>query len=462
MNDDSPFARLAGAVAGPVFRPGDPGYDAECYTFNPMAPLRPAVAVGATSPADVQAVVRFAKANGLAVAVRGGGHMQASPAEDAVLVTLDRMSDVTVDDDRRTARVTGAARWGEVIGVAAKSGLAPMSGSSLTVSAIGFVLGGGQGPVLSRPYGYASDHVTSFDIVTADGTLRTVSDHAEPELFAALRGGKGNFGVVTAMEIGLWPVTSVVAGGIVFPGSATAEVLRRWRDWAATLPEQATTSIAIQRLPPIEALPEPLRGAHVLNVRYACLGPAETGLELLTPMREVATALIDTVAEVPYPEAADLHHDPVDPVSYQDRSLGLAGLPDEALAKLVELIGPDSDGRLDSVEIRALGGAMDRLPATLDSVPTRGLPFQLAAFGVGGPDTAGPLREALEHLIREMRPWADPRHRRMVNFLSPDEATEPRSLREVYGPEIYDRLLAVKRTYDPDTMFRINHTVRPL
>lgn len=452
------FRKLADEVDGPVFLPGDRGYNAERATRNPLKPLRPAVVVGAAGVADVRAAVRFAGANDLAVAILGGGHMQPYVAEGAVLVTLERMSAVRVDPARRSARITGAVRWGAVIDAAARFGLAPMSGSSTTVAAIGYLLGGGQGPILSRLYGYASDHVTSFEIVTADGELRTVSAGREPGLFAALRGGKGNFGVVTAAEIDLFPVASVFAGGIYLPGRATAEVLPAWRDWAATLPEQATTSVAIQRLPPVDDLPAPLRGQHVLHLRYAFAGPADHGRELLEPVRHIAPALLDTVTEAAFPIAAVLHNDPVVPIPYQDRSLGLAALPDEALTTLAELAGPE----LASVELRALGGAMDRAPATPDSVPSRGLPYQLFAFAVGGLADAQRLREPLERLFDGMRPWADPRRRRMVNFLSPDEALDPRSLREVYGPEIYDRLLKVKNEYDPREMFRMNHTVRPL
>ncbi|XVV16055.1 FAD-binding oxidoreductase [Actinoplanes sp. CA-131856] len=459
MTGETEFQQLADVVDGPVLRPGDHGYEAECRTQNILTPLRPAVAVGAADVNDVRAAVRFASANKLPVAIRGGGHMQPDTAEGAVLITLDRMAGVTVDAGRRTARVTGAALWRDVLDAAAKEGLAAMAGSSITVSAIGYVLGGGQGPILARSKGYASDHVTSFDIVTADGELRTVSASNEPDLFAALRGGKGNFGVVTAMEIELFPVTTVYAGSIYFPGSATADVLRTWRDWAATLPEEATTSVAVQWLPPVEELPPPLRGAHVLSVRFAYLGAAEKGAELLAPMRAAATALIDAVAEAPYVVAATLHNDPVDPMPYQDRSLGLGGLPDAALNKLVELTGPGTPIALTSVELRALGGAMDRPPATPDSVPSRGLAFQLFAFAVGA-DDLDEGRRRLERLFTAMLPWADPKHRRMLNFLSPEEATDPESLAQVYGRETYDRLRAAKRRYDPDVMFRMNHTIR--
>ncbi|MEV4349326.1 FAD-binding oxidoreductase [Actinoplanes sp. NPDC049596] len=460
MTDE--IVKLRTEVDGLVLEPGDPGYEAECYTYNLLTPLRPAVVVGAASPADVQAAVRFAGARRMAVAVRGGGHMQPYAAEDALLVTLDRFSAVTIDVKRATAKVLGSARWAEVIDAAAVHGLAPMSGSSGTVGAIGYVLGGGQGPILSRLYGYASDRVRSFDVVTADGVVRTVSTDAEPELFAALRGGRGNLGVVTAMEIDLFPVRSVLAGGLYFPGSRAAEVLKKWRPWAALLPARATTSVAIQNLPPIDSLPEVLRGAHVVHLRFACLGPFETGQALFEPMRQLGPVLLDTVNEKPYREAAMLHNDPIDVIPYQDRSLGLATLPDEALARLAELTNPATGrARLASVEVRALGGALDRPPAGPDSVPSRGLAFQLFAFGVGDGDQIPALRVELERLIDGMRPWADPRHRRMLNFLSPEEALEPHSLRQVYGKAIYDRLLAVKQRYDPDTMFRMNHTVRP-
>lgn len=460
MTDKPDFTKLAGELDGPLFLPGDAGYAAESFTFHLTHPLTPLAAAGAASVADVQVAVRFAAENQLPIAVRGGGHLQTHRASDALLVTLDRMSNVTVDAERQTARVTGGARWQAVIDAAATAGLAPLSGSSVTVGAIGYVLGGGQGPILSRLHRYASDHARSFDIVTADGEARTVDAEHEPDLFAALRGGKGNFGIVTAMEIALFPVTTVFGGGLYFSGQHIREVLHTWRDWAATLPDEATTSFAVQWLPPFEELPPPLRGADVVHIRFAYDGPAETGAALLAPMRAVAPAIIDTAGEVPFPVAATLHNDPTDPAPAIHRCVGLGSLPDEALAKLIELTGPESPLRLLSVEVRALGGALDVAPATPDSVPTRGLPFHLMGLQIALPPDVDSQAANLEFLIGSMKPWAD--KRRMVNFIGPDEVLEASELRELYGPELYDRLLAVKTEYDPASMFRMNHTIRAL
>ncbi|MEV6635701.1 FAD-binding protein [Actinoplanes sp. NPDC051470] len=448
---------LRSQLTGPVFVPGDPGYDEERATFNLNTPLTPAVVAAAASPGDVQLAVRFAAANGLAVAVRGGGHLQPRAGEGQLLLTLDRMTSVHVDAERAVARVTGSPRWQEVLAAAGPHGLAPMNGSSPTVGVVGYLLGGGVSPVLSRPHGYASDQITSIDVVTADGRLRTATPTDETDLFFALRGSRGNLGVVTAVEFRLLPVRTVYAGGLWFAGERVAEVLPAWRDFAATLPDAATTSVAVQRLPDLPDLPEPLRGAFVVHVRYSYVGPAGEGERLLAPMRALGATVLDTVAEVPYTGSAMIHHDPPLPLPYFDRSLGLRELPDAALAVLTGIAGPRSDCPLTSIEIRALGGALDRAPETPDAVPSRGLAFQLFALGIAGPAAAAPMHGHLAGVITGMTPWAHPR--RMVNFVSPEEALTPGELRDVYGPELYDRIVAVKEKHDPDNLFRINHNI---
>jgi hypothetical protein len=452
-------AELAAQVAGPVLVPGDDGYAAECAVYNLNLALEPALIVGVTSEADVQAAVRFAAGRELPLSVNNTGHHVARAAHGAVLVSTRRMNGVTIETDRRTARIEAGVRWGQVIGEASEFGLAPMNGSTPTVGSIGYSLGGGQSVAWSRSKGYAADHIISLNVVTADGALREVTGDSEPELFWALRGGMGNFGVVTAMVCELFPQTRIYGGGVWFAIEHVPEVMPAWRAWVETLPEEATTSVAVQRLPPLPELPPPLQGAAVLHMRFTHLGSAAEGEQLFAPMRALATPVLDTVAEMPYTSIGIVHMDPPEPIPYWDRTMMFADFPEEAVDKLVALTGPRSECPLISVEIRQLGGAMDSEPAVPNAVPTRGLPFVMFAFGVGGPDEEALMRGYLAKLIEGLEPWAA--GRMMVNFMSADEATTPETMRAAYGAERYDRLVSVKKSYDPLNLFRINHNIVP-
>ncbi len=464
MTFDDAFARvspteaeeLTSRVSGPVLLPGDEGYEAECRIYNLNVPVEPALVVGAAGAADIQAAVGFAARQGRPVAVKTTGHQQVSPARGGILISTRRMKGIVIDAAGRRARVGAGAIWQEVIDEAAAVGLAPVSGSAPLVGVAGYTLGGGLSPVFGRSRGYAADHVRSLDVVTADGELRHVTADSDPELFWSLLGGKGNFGVVTALEFDLFPLTHFYGGGIYFPGEHLADVLRAWRTWQSEMPEEMSSSLAVQRLP---ELPEPLRGAFVVHVRIAHLGPAAEGERLIASLRAAAPALIDTVGEMPYTAMGAIHMDPPKPMPYFDRTTMLRAFPAEAADKLIELLGPDSDSPLVSVEIRTLGGALDREPAVPNAVSSRGLPFVLFGFGVGGPDQARFLSGGLDEVMNAMEPWAD--GRRMVNFLSVEEATDPERLSEVYGAERYLRLAATKKAYDPTNMFRVNHNILP-
>ncbi|MGW0080712.1 FAD-binding oxidoreductase [Streptomyces sp. NPDC003393] len=467
MTFDEPFApvrpaaaaELASLVSGPVLLPGDDGYDAECQLFNLNVSLEPALVVGATSAADIQAAVRFAARQGRPVTVKTTGHQQVGSARGGVLISTRRMKGIAVDADRRCARVETGVIWQEVIDQAARVGLAPMSGSAPLVGVVGYILGGGLSPVLGRSHGYAADHVRSLEVVIADGELRHVTADSDQELFWALRGGKGNFGVVTAVELDLFPLTHFYGGGIYFPGERLADVLHTWRTWQSGMPDGVSSSVAVQRLPPLPELPESLRGAFVVHVRFAHLGPVAEGERLIAPLRAAAPALIDTVGEMPYTALGSLHMDPPTPMPYVDRTTMLREFPAEAADRLVELLGPGSGSPLTSVEIRALGGALDREPAVPNAVSTRGLPFVLFGLGVGAPDRAEFLRGELDEMMHAIEPWAA--GRKMVNFLSVEEATTPEELSDVYGAERYRRLTAAKKAYDPANIFRVNHNILP-
>jgi FAD/FMN-containing dehydrogenase len=449
-------ATLVLAVAGSVLLPGDAGYDDERAVFNLNHELVPAVIVVAQSAADVQAAVAFAAGQHRPVLVKTTGHQIVGTARGAVLITTHRMNGVVIDAVGRTARVGAGALWAEVVQKAAKAGLAPLNGSNPTVGVSGYTLGGGLSPTLGRSHGYAADHVRSLDVVTADGELRHVDALSEPELFWALRGGKGNFAVVTALEFDLFPVPRLYGGGIYFPGERMADVLRAWTAWHATTPETMTSSFAAMRLPALPAVPEPLRGVFAVSLRIAYTGTAEDGERMVAPLRAVAPPILDTVADMPYTQCASIHNEPTDPLPYYERSIMLREFPAQAQDKLVELVGPDSDTTMWIAELRALGGAWDREPAVPNAVATRGLPYVLLGVEVAPLAEEQRLKASIAALLDGMAPWqAD---RRLVNNLAPEEASDAIA---IYGPERYARLAAVKKTYDPTNIFRLNHNVVP-
>ncbi|MGW0513546.1 FAD-binding oxidoreductase [Streptomyces olivaceoviridis] len=453
-------AGLRAAVVGPVLEPADAAYASECATYNLAQPTTPALAVGATSAEDVAQAVNFATRHGLAVAVKNAGHQMApSIAGNSLLLTTTRLTGVEVDASARTLRVGAGVRWQEALVAAGKAGLAPLAGSTPGVGVVGYTLGGGLSPLLGRAHGYAADQVRRIEVVTADGVIRSVTPDAEPELFWALLGGKGNFGVVTRIEFSAVEVTGFYGGGLWFPGEDMTEVLDVWRTWAPTLPEAASTSFAVQRLPQDDALPGPLRGAFVLHVRFSHLGDAAEAEELLAPLRAAGTPVLDSIAPRPVPDIGAIHVDPVDPLPYVETGFGLREFSAETLAALVEAVGPDSGCPLATVEVRALGGALDREPGTPNAVPSRGLPYVTFAFGVAAPPDLPFMDEHLARYAAALSPWADPRN--VVNFVAPDEAVSEADVRRLYGAERYHRLAAVKRRWDPDNVFRRNHNIRP-
>lgn len=450
---------LRHSVGGVVLEPGSEGYEAECATYNLTCGLRPAVVVGASSEPDVRTAVRFAARHGLPVAVKSAAHQMVSSAEGGLLITTGRMRRISVDAKEHTVRVEAGVRWSDVLPRTAEFGLAPIVGSAPDVGVVGYTLGGGQSPLLGRTLGYAADHVRWLNVVTADGELRRVTPQSEPDLFWALLGGKGNFGVVTEIEFEVFPVTRFYGGGIYFPGEHLAQVLEAWRAWLPTVGEEMTSSIGIQRLPDIPVLPEPLRGGFVIHLRIGYLGSAADGAELIAPLRAAAPVLIDLVGEKPFTAIGEVHLDPVDPMPYFDRSVCLSEFSEKTAQAFVELTGPQSGCTLANVEIRVLGGAFDREPVVPNAVSSRGLPYAVFAFAVGAPDQEETLRADLARVVDGLTPWAAERN--MVNFLSPDEATDVEGMRAVYGAERFDRLAAVKKRYDPANVFRFNHNITP-
>lgn len=451
MSLKTAVAELADRVAGPVLTPGDPGFAEEIAAWNLATVHRPGVVVGAASAADVAEAVRWAVRDHRKVAVQATGHGQTATAEDDdVLITTRRLDELTVDPVARTARIGAGVKWLRVIEAAAPYGLAPLNGSSSDVGAVGYVLGGGMGP-MARRYGFAADHVRALEIVTADGRVRRVDAEHDAELFWALRGaGKNRFGIVTAIEIDLVPISHLYAGGVFFPAQAAADVLHAFREWAPTLPEEATASVAILRLPPLPELPEPLRGQTVAHLRFAYAGDEREGARLLAPMRAVAPALIDAVRWMPYTEVDSIHMDPVDPLPGYEAGVVLKDLPAEAVDAILATAGPEVDVPLAIVELRLLGGALARPAAVPNAVTGRVGGYSLFAIGMLPPELVEIVPAVTASLIDAVEPYRSPAM--LVNFQC--AAARPGEF-SAWPAEERERLLRLKKEIDPNGVFNV-------
>ncbi|WP_405984788.1 FAD-binding oxidoreductase [Streptomyces sp. NBC_00872] len=446
---------LASQLTGSLFTPGDPGYTAEAVAFNLRSQHRPLLIVAAADHADVRAAVRFAAAHGLPVGVMATGHQPFPLADRFVLITTRGMGAVEIDAARRTARVEAGAVWGDVVEAARTAGLAPLNGSSPGVGVVGYVLGGGLSPVLGRKYGWAADHVSAIDVVTADGQLRHLTEDSEPELFRSMRGGRSNFGVVTSMEIGLFPVTSFYGGGIFYTAEHTAAVLHAYRDVVGRAPDELTCSVALLNFPPVPEVPEMLRGRFTVHVRIAFLGEAEEAEKLIAPFRTVAPALIDTTGEQPYSAFAAVHQDPTDPAPYEEQGTLLATLPGAAVDTVVARTGPHSGSPVTVLEIRHLGGALGESHVGASVVAAREARFTVWGATVGPPEVTGAGTEVMEALMAELRPWAT--GRTYQNFASRETTAD-----DIFAPEELERLRRIKKLYDPANLFRVNnHNIAP-
>src|SRR4051794_9228781 len=331
---------------GAVALPGDDGYDAARSGFNLTLDPRPAAVVYPADAAEVAEVVRFARTAGLRVAGQTTGH-NAGPLGDlsrTILVKTSGMGGVAIDAAKRIARVGAGVVWEDVVDAAAPHGLYALHGSSPTVGVTGYSLGGGMG-WLARSHGLQTNSLTAVELVTAEGELvRTDAGH-DPELFWAVRGGGGNFGIVTALEFRLYEITEVYAGFMVWDWSEAARVLPVYAKWAVTAPDHVTTSFRIMQLPPLPEIPEPIRGRSIVIIDGAVQGDPAA----IEPLRALAPE-IDTFAPMPAPALVRLHQDPEEPMPYKADTALVESFPEEAVEALLQMAGPKSGSPLTIVE----------------------------------------------------------------------------------------------------------------
>ncbi len=432
--------------------PDDPGYDAARATFNVMVDQRPAGVAFPATDQDVVAAVRYARERDLRVVPQTTTH-NAGPLgdlADALLVKTSAMKGVEIDARARTARVRAGAIWEDVIASAAEHGLAALHGSSPDVGVVGYSLGGGMG-WYARKHGLQTNHVTAIELVTAEGEMVRANADREPELFWALRGGGGNFGVVTAIEFRLFPITEVYAGALFFEWERAGQVLRTWNELLPDLPDEITSVGRLLQVPPMPEIPEVIRGKSFAVVEAAYLGDRLAGESLLAPLRELGPAM-DTFAMVPATDLAELHMDPRDPMPAVTSHELVGALPTEAIDALVAAVGPGSGSPLVSVELRHLGGALGRSAGDHGARDT--LAGELCMFAVGVPideAAAASIGSYIARLIDVLQPHVAGSY---LNFVE-----TPFDAERAFTPEAWRRLLAVKADVDPEDVFRANHPI---
>lgn len=447
---------LKDAVQGTVLAPGDPGFDDERAAWNRLVEHHPAVVVVPTGAGDIATAVRFAAAEGLPVAVQATGHGAVVPADGAVLISTRHLDSIEIDPNTATARIAAGATWRPVIEKAAPYGLAPLVGSSSTVGAVGYLTGGGL-PVLGRQFGFSADDVRGFEIVTADGSIRQVSAQDEPDLFWAVRGGKGNFGVVTSVEFGLLPLSRLYGGRLTFPQAKARDVFAAWVEWTAKQPDEMASSVAFLRIPDLPMVPEPVRGQRSFSLRIAYTGEAAEGERMIQVFRDFGPEL-DTVTEMPYRNLGEIHGDPDQPTPVLDNGALLRPLDGAAVDRIVSLVGPDADVPQGLVEIRHLGGALSRTPQPPNAVGNRSGAFGLLAAFVVLPGELARVGQALQAVMVGIQPWDS--GTKLTGYLGGTNIL-PDQVRAAYRDEDWARLTAIKAAYDPANTFRLTHNIPP-
>jgi FAD/FMN-containing dehydrogenase len=453
MTDTTSFvAELSSRVRGRVLTADADGYDVERTGFQRWEAHRPAVVVAATSTDDVREAVGFAVARRMPWTVQATGHGHTTPIE-GMLITTRRMNGVRVDPVRRVAWVEAGATWREVIDAAAPHGLAPLSGSFPDLGAVAYTVTGGVG-LLARRHGFTSDHVHRFDVVTPDGRLRHVSEHSEPELFWALRGGGGRVGVVTGMEIELVCVTRLFGGSLLFDVAQVSDVLEVWGSWTGEVDDDLTSAATVLTYPDVAGVPEPLRGRSVAHLRVAYCGSADEGRAVTRPLREIGPVLADTLGELPYPESGSIFDEPEEPHPYRGDNLVVRELPPEALPGLTAAAGPDAPV-FTVVGVRHLGGALARSPRVPSAVGHRSGSYLVSVLS---PVSETDERVARRHHDATLAPFIEVALGRRLGF-----AFRPLSDEELAGafdPGDDARLRRIARELDPHGLLRIGHGSR--
>jgi FAD/FMN-containing dehydrogenase len=459
--DDAAIESFGAQINGEVVAPEHAAYDEARKVWNGMIDRHPALIVRCKSTEDVAAAVNFARDNGLMVSVRGGAHSTPgySTCDGGIVIDLQPMNGVQVDADTRTARVQGGAKWADLDAATQEHGLAVTGGRVSDTGVGGLALGSGSG-WLERPYGVTCESLLSAEVVTADGNVATASEDENSDLLWGLKGGGGNFGVVTEFEFRVHPVGPIVMGGMLaFPRPQAREIVRAYRDFMAQASDQVCGGLAMITAPPEEFVPEEARGKPAVGIVYCYVGPPEEGAEALRPLREsLPDPVLDMVQPIPY-AALQQMLDAGNPHGIREyfKVDYLRELPDEAIDVIVEQAEslPAPFGQLI---LAPMGGAVGKTDSSTRALTIPDAPWAYFCLAMWMDPSEDDRNTAWARGFADaMEPYGF--GKTLPNFIEPDEGNS--RLRASYGEDTYARLVELKQKWDPDNVFRLNQNIAP-
>jgi len=453
MVDQSAVEKFKASLRGVLLRPGEAGYDEARKVWNGMIDKRPALIARCAGVADVIHCVNFARANNLLLAVRGGGHNIAGNAvcDGGLVIDLSRMKSVRVDPARRTARAEPGLTWGEFDRETQAFGLATTGGQISTTGIAGLTLGGGWGH-LARKYGLTSDNLLSVDLVTADGQALTASVAENADLFWGVRGGGGNFGVVTSFDYQLHSVGPVLGGIVAYPFQKAKEVLKLFRELTIAAPDELASGVVLISLPD---------GTPVAGIVLCYNGPLAEGERVLKPLRTFDHPLVDQIGPIPYTAAQQLI-DTFYPFGLQNywKSSFLKEISDEAIDTMVAYCAKRPSPMCHGLIEHQLGGAVRRTDRETTAFNHRDVEYSFMSLGVcADPTEAEKCGQWAREFWDAMQP--DSTGGVYVNYLGREADEGPERIKAAYGPEKHARLVALKNKYDPANLFRLNQNIKP-
>jgi FAD/FMN-containing dehydrogenase len=444
------LSTLRDAVRGRVLLPGDDGFEEASRPWNVAVPQRPAAVVHVADEQDVVSVVRLAREQGFVVSAQPGGHGATEALDATVLLRTAALNEVVVDRAAGIARVGAGVKWGQLLAALDGTGLIAMAGSNPDVSVVGYLLGGGLS-WFGRRYGIGSRSLRAAHIVGGDGTLRWVDDTSDPDLMWALRGGGGEFGIVTAVYIALHPEPELHGGKLMFPITQAASVLEAFAEVTSCAPDGLTCWASLMHFPPMPDLPELLRGNSFATVDVTWLGDAGEGADLIAPLREAGTLLSDSFGPVAIGRLGEVAAEPTAPMPFIEWGGVLRSLDETTIERLVGVGGDRTRTALNVLQVRHVGGALAVPGEPSGALDHVGAEYVVFTFGVAAaPELVEPIRASLRGVAAACGPSATARI--PLTFLGPDS-----DLSAVHDHETLSRLRAIKRLVDPDHVIRGNH-----